>query len=80
MLKMGIVPARIQLRTNEAHWLIQRVIIPASTYWEVDRFLRSVGVGHFHFFPDLQGLSVDLKRDAQTECYEFIREGRRRLG
>jgi hypothetical protein len=46
---------------------ISKIVLPADTYAESQRFLDLVGVGHFGYFPDFEGLRNELVGDLKRE-------------
>ena len=39
-----------------ANGYLRQIILPAEMYQDIDDFLATVGLGHFEYFPDLEGL------------------------
>jgi len=46
---------------------IMKIILPPSTYNDSRQFLDLVGVGHFSYFPDFQGLRAELISEMDRE-------------
>ena len=47
---------------------IRKVVLPASTYGEVQLFIDTVTPGHFGYFPDLEGLRIELLEGLDREA------------
>jgi hypothetical protein len=46
---------------------IVKIVLPPETYEDSRRFLDLVGIGHFGYFPDLEGLRNELVGDLERE-------------
>lgn len=53
----------LEERANEAPWIMERIIIPASVKWEIRDKLDQSNMTERVFFPGLDGLSAWLKRN-----------------
>jgi hypothetical protein len=54
---------------------ILKIVLPADTYTDSQKFLDLVGIGHFGYFPDFEGLKneliVDLEREVENAREKF---------
>jgi len=51
---------------------LRQIILPAEIYQDIEDFLATVGVGHFEYFPDLEG----LRSAYRTEMDRTIKHAR----
>lgn len=45
----------------EGRKAIEKITLTAHTYYEVEKFLDLIGIGHFGYFPDLDGIRMKFK-------------------
>lgn len=62
---------------------LKKIILTAETFSETQRFLDAVGIGHFGYFPDLEGLRaahlVKKERTIQNALASYIQTSRSTL-
>jgi len=46
---------------------ITKIVLPANTYSDSMEYLKFLGIKHFNFFPDLDGISIDIIHHLQQE-------------
>jgi len=57
---------------------IKKILLPANTFDEAEQFLDMTGQGHFGYFPDLDGLRVQLLTEMDREVINSQRLLRQR--
>jgi hypothetical protein len=56
---------------------LKKIILPAETYEDTEQFLDLVGIGHYGYFPDLEGLLKEFKGDWERTITKRITKYRR---
>lgn len=52
---------------------LHKIILPAETYGDAQRFLELVGTGHFGYFPDLEGFVTGILTGLQEELQKALK-------